>query len=180
MGALLTLGDALQVHRYFDHSPELELIYHLRNGVAHGNRFTFTKAGKGMVGRRVRQNGSGCVHGCATAAPPRASMPTPEHERWNEDRVARELEARYGRRHLQRAGLRFADWHRAEGFCPRGRGGWITMVTVVSGRPASEMPGPGARPAQVKKPTVVATTAAAALIFALDQREGSGGGGELW
>jgi hypothetical protein len=38
-GALLTVGDAADVHRYFDKAPELELLRHLRNGVAHGNRF---------------------------------------------------------------------------------------------------------------------------------------------
>ena len=38
-GALLTLGDSLAKYKYFDKSPLLELIRHLRNGVAHGNRF---------------------------------------------------------------------------------------------------------------------------------------------
>ncbi len=45
VGALLALGDALSAQHYFDRAPELELVYHLRNGVAHGNRFTFTKSG---------------------------------------------------------------------------------------------------------------------------------------
>jgi hypothetical protein len=44
-GALIGLGDALAVHDYFDHAPELELVYHLRNGIAHGNAFSFTKGG---------------------------------------------------------------------------------------------------------------------------------------
>jgi hypothetical protein len=44
-GVLITLGDALAAHRYFDHAPELELIRHLRNDVAHGNRFRITKDG---------------------------------------------------------------------------------------------------------------------------------------
>jgi hypothetical protein len=39
VGALLTLGDRLGDEDYFDHAPELELVFHLRNGVAHGNRF---------------------------------------------------------------------------------------------------------------------------------------------
>ena len=39
VGALLALGDALKQHGYFDHAPELELLRHLRNGVAHGNSF---------------------------------------------------------------------------------------------------------------------------------------------
>lgn len=39
VGALLRLGDRLAQHRYFDRAPELELLRHLRNGAAHGNRF---------------------------------------------------------------------------------------------------------------------------------------------
>jgi len=38
-GALLTLGDALAAEKYFDRGPDLELVRHLRNGIAHGNRF---------------------------------------------------------------------------------------------------------------------------------------------
>ena len=38
-GSLLTLGDALNKVGYLDRSPLLELVRHLRNGVAHGNRF---------------------------------------------------------------------------------------------------------------------------------------------
>lgn len=38
-GALLRVGDALSHHNYFDRAPELELLRHLRNGIAHGNRF---------------------------------------------------------------------------------------------------------------------------------------------
>jgi hypothetical protein len=38
-GSLLAIGDALKRYQYFDRAPELELIYHLRNGVAHGNTF---------------------------------------------------------------------------------------------------------------------------------------------
>lgn len=39
VGALLAVGDALKRHDYFDHAPELEVLRHLRNGVAHGNAF---------------------------------------------------------------------------------------------------------------------------------------------
>ena len=39
VGSLLAVGDALAKQRYFDHAPELELVYHLRNGIAHGNVF---------------------------------------------------------------------------------------------------------------------------------------------
>ncbi len=45
-GALLALGDELKVHNYFDHAPVLELVYHLRNAVAHGNRFAINESGK--------------------------------------------------------------------------------------------------------------------------------------
>jgi hypothetical protein len=47
IGALLTLGDEIKkaapnkkaVPKHFYHAPHLELVRHLRNGVAHGNRF---------------------------------------------------------------------------------------------------------------------------------------------
>jgi hypothetical protein len=45
-GSLLTLGDALRDVAYIDHAPELELVYHLRNAVAHGNRIHFTDYGR--------------------------------------------------------------------------------------------------------------------------------------
>lgn len=38
-GSLLRVGDVLSKHNYFDRAPELELVRHLRNGIAHGNRF---------------------------------------------------------------------------------------------------------------------------------------------
>jgi hypothetical protein len=38
-GSLLKLGDVLAQNNYFDRAPELELVRHLRNGIAHGNRF---------------------------------------------------------------------------------------------------------------------------------------------
>ena len=41
VGALMSAADALAYYRYFDRAPCLELIYHLRNGVGHGNHFTF-------------------------------------------------------------------------------------------------------------------------------------------
>jgi hypothetical protein len=41
LGALLNLGDALGSNGYFGHAPEAEMIRHLRNGIAHGNRFSF-------------------------------------------------------------------------------------------------------------------------------------------
>src|SRR5437868_2157738 len=43
VGALLTLDDRLKAEGRFDKSPEIEFLRHLRNGVAHGNRFTFQK-----------------------------------------------------------------------------------------------------------------------------------------
>ena len=38
-GSLLAVGDALKEHDYFGHAPLFELVRHLRNGIAHGNRF---------------------------------------------------------------------------------------------------------------------------------------------
>jgi len=38
-GAILTLGDALAAEHYFDKGPDLEVLRHLRNGLAHGNEF---------------------------------------------------------------------------------------------------------------------------------------------
>jgi len=46
LGALLTAGDLLKGKFYFDHQPEFELIYHLRNGAAHGNKFNIIKEGE--------------------------------------------------------------------------------------------------------------------------------------
>ncbi len=56
MGALLTLGDELSTHRYFDKAPLLELVYHLRNGVAHGNRFNITKEGRERLAQHPAHN----------------------------------------------------------------------------------------------------------------------------
>lgn len=44
MGALLVVGDALGENDYFGHIPEAEIIRHLRNGIAHGNRFSFHRS----------------------------------------------------------------------------------------------------------------------------------------
>jgi hypothetical protein len=56
MGALSTLGDELASHHYFDRAPILELVYHLRNGVAHGNRFNITDAGKDRLKKHPAHN----------------------------------------------------------------------------------------------------------------------------
>jgi hypothetical protein len=45
LGALIYSGDALETYGYFDRSPCLELIRHLRNAAAHNNRFRITKDG---------------------------------------------------------------------------------------------------------------------------------------
>jgi hypothetical protein len=45
VGSLLTLGDALAEQEYFDRAPILELLYHLRNGIAHGNKFNIDNGG---------------------------------------------------------------------------------------------------------------------------------------
>jgi len=44
-GVVLGLGDDLAANNYFDHAPELELVCHLRHGIAHGNSFSFTSGG---------------------------------------------------------------------------------------------------------------------------------------
>jgi hypothetical protein len=61
MGALLTLGDELAAHRYFDRAPVLELVYHLRNGVAHGNRFNITNDGRCRLARHAAHNRNATV-----------------------------------------------------------------------------------------------------------------------
>jgi hypothetical protein len=45
-GALITAGDLLAEQKYFDRQPEFELVYHLRNGAAHGNNFNITSVGQ--------------------------------------------------------------------------------------------------------------------------------------
>jgi hypothetical protein len=45
VGSLLVVGDALKKHNYLDRAPELELLYHLRNSIAHGNKFNLTQDG---------------------------------------------------------------------------------------------------------------------------------------
>jgi hypothetical protein len=50
MGAPLTLGDELSARAYFDRAPVLELVYHLRNAVAYGNRVQRQKERARSVG----------------------------------------------------------------------------------------------------------------------------------
>ena len=40
VSSLVLLGDRLLAEGYYDRAPVLEMVRHLRNGVAHGNRFT--------------------------------------------------------------------------------------------------------------------------------------------
>ncbi|MGB7975610.1 MAG: hypothetical protein WCF81_14965 [Roseiarcus sp.] len=61
LGALLTLGDELSAYGYFDRAPVLELVYHLRNGVAHGNRFKITKEGLKRLAGHPAHNKSAVV-----------------------------------------------------------------------------------------------------------------------
>ena len=56
MGALLTLGDELGAHGYFDRAPILELVYHLRNGMAHSNRFHIDAGGRKALGKHAAHN----------------------------------------------------------------------------------------------------------------------------
>ena len=41
--AILTAGAELSPFNYFNRAPRLEVIYHLRNAIAHGGRFHFTE-----------------------------------------------------------------------------------------------------------------------------------------
>jgi hypothetical protein len=41
-GMLITVGDACAQNHHFDRTPPLELMRHLRNAAAHGNRFNLT------------------------------------------------------------------------------------------------------------------------------------------
>ena len=56
VGALLTVDDALRNNNneYFGHSPEAEIIRHLRNGIAHGNRFIFYPSVKEKATGRLK------------------------------------------------------------------------------------------------------------------------------
>jgi hypothetical protein len=62
-GSLLSLGDALQDHKYFDHAPELELVYHLRNGVAHGNKFNLIALGTKRLKQYPAHNRTAAITG---------------------------------------------------------------------------------------------------------------------
>jgi hypothetical protein len=61
VGALLTLGDELSAHDYFDRAPLLELVYHLKNAVAHDNRFTITNTGRLRLARYPAHNQDAAV-----------------------------------------------------------------------------------------------------------------------
>lgn len=62
-GSLLTLGDALGQQQYFDHAPELEFIRHLRNGIAHGNRFNIDKRGREQLAKYPAHNRLAAIRG---------------------------------------------------------------------------------------------------------------------
>jgi hypothetical protein len=63
VGALLTVGDALAKNDYFDHAPVLELLYHVRNGVAHGNVFHFTPSGRRRLREKSAHNREASIRG---------------------------------------------------------------------------------------------------------------------
>ena len=54
VGALLTVGDKLRDNDYFENEPEVEIIRHLRNGIAHGNKFTFYNSVKDKTTGRLK------------------------------------------------------------------------------------------------------------------------------
>jgi hypothetical protein len=57
-GALLDIGDDLKKYNYFMKfkRPELELLYHLRNGIAHGNCFNIDASGKNRLAENPAHN----------------------------------------------------------------------------------------------------------------------------
>jgi len=69
-GSLLAVGDALKDNDYFnDHAPKLELVYHLRNGVAHGNRFEFNDRGRKRLAKYPAHNHDCYTHGIFEITP---------------------------------------------------------------------------------------------------------------
>lgn len=77
-GALLLLGDELERYNYFDRAPILEMVYHLRNGIAHGNQFTIKPAGRTRLATHPAHNRDAAVkspRGVTFAIEPRASGP---------------------------------------------------------------------------------------------------------
>jgi len=62
VGSLLALGDALSKNEYFDRRPELEMVYHLRNGIAHGNRFHFLMSGLKRLIKHPAHNRTASAH----------------------------------------------------------------------------------------------------------------------
>ncbi|MBM6402171.1 hypothetical protein [Phycicoccus sonneratiae] len=46
VSSLVLLGDRLLAEGYYDRAPVLEMVRHLRNGIAHGNRFTLRNPGE--------------------------------------------------------------------------------------------------------------------------------------
>jgi len=63
ISAMLALGDELRAHRYFDHAPILELVYHLRNGMAHGNKFAIDERGRERLHKYPAHNRDAAVKG---------------------------------------------------------------------------------------------------------------------
>ena len=53
---LLTLGDTLAASGYFDHASELELVRHIRNGIAHDNRYNIESRGAKGLSKRPAHN----------------------------------------------------------------------------------------------------------------------------
>ena len=55
VGALIAVSDELDKTTpiFLDHAPQLEMLRHLKNGVAHGNKFTFTVNGDARGHRRL-------------------------------------------------------------------------------------------------------------------------------
>ncbi len=60
-GALLALDNELSAYDYFDQAPVLEMVYHFRNAVAHGNRFNITKSGRKRLAQHPAHNRDAAV-----------------------------------------------------------------------------------------------------------------------
>jgi hypothetical protein len=61
--SIVLLGEALKAHRYFDHAPILEMVYHLRNGLAHGNKFNINDRGKRQLAKHPAHTRDAAVKG---------------------------------------------------------------------------------------------------------------------
>ena len=62
VSSLVLLGDRLLAEGYYDRAPVLEMVRHLRNGIAHGNRFTIRKPDE-LRRQPAHTSGASCQSG---------------------------------------------------------------------------------------------------------------------